>query len=140
MKKSVLALTTLFAAVLTLALTSPTGVAQAKKPQQDGCVTLAAAVNPDVATVGDLVTGTATVANCGPRNDKVTVELILEDPVGMGIVLGETSFRLKPGEERSTSVTIEVPLEAVPGIYTATAEATSRRGGYATDSVTVTIY
>jgi hypothetical protein len=138
MRKSVLALTALFAAVLALALTSPTNVAQAGKPQ-DGCVTIAAAVDPDVATVGDLVTGTATVANCGPRNDKVTVELLLEGP-GVSMVLGETAFRLKPGEERSTSVTIEVPPEALPGIYTGTAEATSRRGGYATDSVTVTIY
>ena len=42
-------LTALFAAVLTLALTSPANVAQAKKPQ-DGCVTLAVAVDPDVAT------------------------------------------------------------------------------------------
>ena len=139
MMKSALALTALFAAVLTLALTSPTNVAQAGKPQ-DGCLDLAVAVAPDVATVGDLVTGTATVGNCGPRNDKVTVELTLEDPVGMGMVLGETSFRLKPGEERSTSVTIEVPAEAVPGIYTGAAEAISRRGGYATDSVIVTIY
>ena len=138
MKKSVLALTALFAAVLTLALTSPTNVAQAKKPQ-DGCVTLAVAVDPDVATVGDLVTGTATVANCGPRRDRVTVELTLDGP-GVSMILGETSFRLKPGEERSTSVTIEVPPEAFPGIYTGTAEATSRRGGYATDSETVTIY
>ncbi len=139
MTKSVLALTALFAAVLTLALTSPAGIAQAGKPQ-DGCIDLAVAVDPDVATVGDLVTGTATVANCGPRNDKVTVELTLDGPGGLGMVLGETSFRLKPGEERSTSVTIEIPPEAVPGIYTATAEATSRRGGYATDSVTIEIY
>ena len=70
----------------------------------------------------------------------MTVELTLEDPVGMGIVLGETSFRLKPGEERSTSVTIEVPPEASAGTYVATAEATSKRGGYATDSVTIEIY
>jgi hypothetical protein len=139
MMKSTLALTALFAAVLTLALTGPTNVAQAGKPQ-DGCVDLSVAVDPDVATVGDLVTGTATVANCGPRNDKVTVELILEDPVGTAIVLGETSFRLKPGEERSTSVTIEVPPEAIPGIYIGTAEATSKWGGLATDSAIVTIY
>ena len=137
--RSALTLTAFLAVVLTLGLASPAGVAQAGKPQ-DGCVDLAVAVDPDVATVGDLVTGTATVTNCGPRNDKVTVELILEDPIGTATVLGETSFRLKPGEERSISITIEVPPEAVPGIYTATAEATSRRGGYATDSVIVTIY
>jgi hypothetical protein len=138
MKKSVLALTALIAAVLTLALTSPTNVAQAGKPQ-DGCLALAVAVDPDVATVGDLVTGTATVTNCGPRKDRVTVDLTLDGPAGMGMVLGQTSFRLNPGEARSTSVTVEIPAEAPPGIYTATAEATSKRGGYATDSVTIEI-
>jgi hypothetical protein len=138
MKKSALALTALFAAVLTLALTSPTNVAQAGKPQ-DGCLAIAVAVDPDVATVGDLVTGTAAVANCGPKNDSATVELLLEGP-GVSMVLAETAFRLKPGEERATSVTIEVPPEALPGTYTGTAEATSKRGGYATDSVTVEIY
>jgi hypothetical protein len=127
MMRSALALTALFAAVLTLALTSPANVAQAGKPQ-DGCVALAVTVEPDVATVGDLVTGTATVVNCGPRNDKVTVELTLDGPA-VSMIFGEISFRLKPGEERSTSVTIEVPPEVVAGAYTATAEATSRQGG-----------
>jgi uncharacterized membrane protein len=56
------------------------------------------------------------------------------------MILGETSFRLKPGEERTTSVTIEVPPEAPPGTYTGTAEATSRRGGYETASETILIY
>jgi uncharacterized membrane protein len=140
MRKSVLSLTALFAAVLTLALTSPTNVAQAGKPQPDGCVTLALAVDPDVATGGDLVTGTATVTNCGPRKDRVTVDITLDGPAGLGMVLGQTSFRLNPGEERTTSVTAEIPLEAPPGIYTANGEATSKRGGYATDSVIVTIY
>jgi hypothetical protein len=139
MKRSTPALMALLAAVLTLALTSPTNVAWAGKPQ-DGCVTVAAAVDPDAATFGDLVTGTATVANCGPRKDRVTVELTLDGPGGLGMVLGQTSMRLNPGEERSTSVTIEVPPEALPGTYTATAEASSKRGGYATDSVTVEIY
>jgi hypothetical protein len=139
MMRSALALTALFVAVVTLALTSPTNVAQAGKPQ-DGCVDLAVAVDPDVATVGDLVTGIATVANCGPRKDRVTVELTLDGPAGLGMVLGKTSFQLGSGEERSTSVTVEVPPEAPPGIYTATAEATSKWGGYATDSVTIEIY
>ena len=102
-------------------------------------MTLEVAVDPDVAAAGDWVTASGTVANCGPRKDRITLDITLEGPVGLGMVLGQTSFHLNPDEERSSSVTVEIPAEAPAGIYTATAEATSRRGGYASDSATLTI-
>ena len=93
----------------------------------------------DVATVGDIVTASASITNNSKGKQVVKVSSTLTAPDGTLLSGRSPSTNLAPGETYTASDSIVVKPVAGPGTYVLTVTA-SNRNGSSSASTSITVY
>jgi hypothetical protein len=125
----------LLVSALALALAAFGNSASAAPSRGTACVDVAVTATCSK----NVVTATASIANCGSGADTILLTETLTDPDGVVDSNESASIYLKGGKSTSLTVNQAVPSNVVPGVYTLYVTAAAKNGS-GKDAASTTMY